>query len=63
MKNSMIIAINFLSFKDTNETRTMHSKGDNKEIMIGNETDEIIQELFHSLLQKYEKRLRIINEG
>ena len=30
--------------------------------MNGNETDEIIQELLGSLLQKYQKRRRSINE-
>ena len=45
--------INFISSKDSNETRTMHTKSDNIEIMIGNETDEIIKNLFESLLQKY----------
>ena len=36
---------NFISSKDSDETRTMHTKSDNIEIMIGNETDEIIEEL------------------
>ena len=30
----------------------MHSKFDNTEIMIGSETDEIIEELFKSLLHR-----------
>ena len=33
--------------------RTMHSNSNNIETMIGNETDEIIEERFDSLLQKY----------
>ena len=33
-KIQLPIAINLLSFKDTNETRIMHSKSDNKEIKI-----------------------------
>ena len=49
--------------KDFNETRTIHSKSDNIEIMIVNETDKVIQERFNSLLQKYQKEyLRRINE-
>ena len=36
--------------KDSNETRTIHSKSDNIEIMIVNETDKVIQERFNSLL-------------
>ena len=43
MENS----INFFSSKDSNETRTMHSKSDNIEIMIGNETYKIIEEFLN----------------
>ena len=35
----------------------MHSKSDNIEIMTGNETNEMVKELFHSPLQKYHKGL------
>ena len=35
----------------------MHSKSDNVEIMIGSETNEIIEELFKSLLQRYQEGL------
>ena len=35
----------------------MHTKRDNIEILIGNETNEIIEKLFDSLLQKYQKDL------
>ena len=45
------------SKEDSDETRTMHTKSDNKEIMMGSETDEIIEELFKSLLQKYQEGL------
>ena len=43
--------------------RTMYSKSDSKEIMIGNETDKIIQELYDSLLQRYEKGLEKLMKG
>ena len=43
MENS----INFFSSKDSNETRTMHSKSDDIEIMIGNETYKIIEEFLN----------------
>ena len=33
----------------------MHSNSDNIETMIGGETDEIIKELFESILQRYQK--------
>ena len=35
----------------------MHSKSDNIEIMMGSQTDEIIEELFESLLQRYQEVL------
>ena len=35
----------------------MRAKNYNIEIMMGNETDEIIEELFASLLQKYQNKL------
>ena len=41
--------------QDSEETRTMHTKSDNIEVLIDNETDEIIEELFKSLLQKFQK--------
>ena len=36
----------------------MHTKSNNIEIMMGSETDEIIDELFKSLLQNYQKDLQ-----
>ena len=35
----------------------MHTKSNNVEIMIGSETDEIIEDLFEFFLQKYEEGL------
>ena len=43
---------NFISSEDSDETRIMQSKSDNIEIMMGSETDEIIEELFKSLSKK-----------
>ena len=51
------MSINFISHKNSNETRTMHTESDNKEIMMSSETDEIIEELFKSLLQRYQEEL------
>ena len=51
------MAINFISSKDSDETRTMHAKSNNVEIMMGSETDEIIEELFKSFLQRYQEGL------
>ena len=44
---------NFISSKDSDETRTMHIKSNNIEIVMGNEAGKIIEELFESLLQRY----------
>ena len=41
-KIQLTMTIDFMSFKDSEETRTMRTKNHNIEIMIGNETDEII---------------------
>ena len=55
----MIAESNFISLKPgSDETRTMHNRSDNKEFMNGDETDEIIEELFESFLQKYEENLQ-----
>ena len=35
----------------------MHTKSDNEEIVTGSDTDEIIEELFESFLQRYEQNL------
>ena len=53
----LTMTLNLFSLKGTEETRTMNTKSDNIEIMISNETDEIIEELFHSLLQRYQEGL------
>ena len=57
MENSFNNRIIFISSKDSNETRIVHSKSDNIEIMMGSETDKIIVELFVSLLQRYQEGL------
>ena len=54
---------NFISHSESDfnfrfwKTRTMYTNSRNIEIMEGNETDEIIKELFESLLQNYQKNL------
>ena len=51
-KIQLTMTINFIYSKDSDETRTMHTKSNNVEIMIGSKTDEIIEDLFESFLQK-----------
>ena len=55
----MTAEINFISLKPgSDETRIIHTKSDNIEIMIGDDNDDIIEELFKSFLQKYEENLQ-----
>ena len=54
-KIQLTMSINFISSKDSDETRNMHTKSNNIEIMVGSETNEIIEELFKSLLQRYQE--------
>ena len=42
-KIQLAMIINFISSKDSNEIYTMRTKSNNIEIMMGNETDEIIK--------------------
>ena len=55
LKIQLTIKINFISFLDRGEFRTMHLKSDNAKIMIGFEADDI-NELFESSLKHYERK-------
>ena len=54
-KLQLTMSINFIFSIDSDETRNLRTKSNNIEIMMGNETDEIIDELFESFLQIYQK--------
>ena len=63
LKIQLTMAINFVSSKDSDETRTIHRKSNNVEIMIGSETDEIIEDLLSKIFfAKISRRVRRINE-
>ena len=53
----LTMSINFILSKDSDETHNMHTKSNNREIMVGSETYEIIEELFKSPLQRYQEGL------
>ena len=55
--------INFISSKTFIESRDMYTKSDNIDIMIGVGTDEIIKNLFNSLLRRYQEGLLISMRG
>ena len=51
------MAINFISSKDSDETRTMHTRSNNVEIMVGSEINEIIKHFLESFLQRFQEGL------
>ena len=53
-------ANNFISSIDNDEECVMHSKSDKIEIMINDEADEVIKELFDSLKNRYQNNLESI---
>ena len=54
---------NFISSKDTGETRTIYVWSDNEEIRSGNETDAFIKGLFKSFLNNYQKEEIVLRKG
>ena len=51
----LTMSINFIFSKDSDKIHNMHTKSNNIEIIMGSETNYIIEELFESLLQKYQE--------
>ena len=51
------MSVKLFSSKGSEEIRTMYNLSDNTEFMICDETDEIIEEPFESLLQRYQEKL------
>ena len=56
-KIQLTIAIEFMSSKDHDKECVMHSKSDNIEIMINDKADDVLKELFQSLLCQYQTGL------
>ena len=61
-KFQLSMKINFMSSKDSDGIRTMHTKIHNVVIIMGSETDGIIEEPFESPFQKYQEELEKKNE-
>ena len=58
-KVQLTIEVNFISLKPgSDETRIMYTRSDNVEIMFGDGNHDIIEQIFESLLQKYEENLQ-----
>ena len=56
-KIQLTIAINYISSKDNGEEHEMHSKSDNKEIIINEKADGVIEKLLKSFLNRYQNNL------
>ena len=52
--------VNFISSKDTGETRIYYIWSDNVSIIQGENTNDIIREIFNSFLNNYQKELKKI---
>ena len=51
--------VNFILLKPgSDETHIMYTRSDNIEIMFGDDNDDMIEQLFESLLKKYEENLQ-----
>ena len=49
----LTVAINFISSKDVDEERVMHSNSDNTEFMTYDNENDVVDELFESLSSRY----------
>ena len=63
MKNYLAIAINFISSKDTEEEHEMYSSSDNIKCTSYNDANEVVNELFESLLSRYQDNLEALMRG
>ena len=62
-KIQLSMGINFMSINDKERTRTFHVKSDSKEIILDNDTNDIINELIESFFHKYQKEENILRNG
>ena len=63
-KIQLIMKINYyISSRNFIESRDMYSKSDNFEIMMGSNTNEIIRNLFNSILRRYHGGLQVSMRG
>ena len=62
-KIQLTLVINVMSSKDTHEERLMHLKNENIENMINDKADEVIGEIFQSLISRYKIGLETAMKG
>ena len=62
-KIQLTIAINFISSKDVEEERVMHSRSDNIKFTSYNDANEVVDKLFDSLRSRYQGNLETSMRG
>ena len=62
-KIQLTIAINFISSNDADEEHVMHSKIDNIKFVLYDNANEVVNELFESLLSRYQIGLETSMRG
>ena len=62
-KIQLAIAIHFISSKNKDEERVMHSKSDNIKVMINHNGDEVVEKRFKLLLNRYQIALEALVWG
>ena len=62
-KVQLRFAVNFIFSKDIDEEEIVHSKSDNIEVMTHNNANEVVNEIFESLLSKYQICLKATMKG
>ena len=62
-KIQLSMHLKFISFTDTTERKTMHSKSDNVETMGGIDADQTIEELIDSFMKRYQEELETKMKG
>ena len=62
-KIQLMMQNNFISVKDFEDTRTTHSASKPAEIFIGSDTENIIDKLFNTILNRIQQAMEISNES
>ena len=62
-KIQLAIQTNFISSKDSGETRIVQAWSDNIEIIMGSKTNDIINRLIDPLLQEYQEIIQSMNKS
>ena len=61
-KVQLVMQNNCISTKDFEETRTIYSQSKPIEILMGSHTDDVIDRLFETTLQRFQEAIEISNE-